>query len=436
MTSDTPSGPAGLPIIGTALESRRALDFLLENRREYGDIVYYEFLSEPIYQLNHPDDIEAVLVANNQNFTKSHLTKNVLGPVAGDGLFTSDGAVWREQRRRIEPAFHPDRIEHYGELMIEATNRLQATWSDGEKIDINETMRSLTLDIVARALLGVDVAADIERIGETLDIVFDRLGSPWYQLLPAWSPTPGNRRFRQALANLEGIVDRIIAERQTDPDGDDVLSRLLAADDAMSAQRLHDEVMTFLVAGHETTAQALTFTCFLLATHPPVEDRLVDELDRELGGDRLSMARVDDLAYTERVITEALRLYPPASDIHREPVDSVDIRGYRIDRGATISMPPWVVHRDPRWYDDPEVFAPDRWTDGFRSELPRLAYFPFGAGPRRCIGDRFALMEAKCVLASLYQDTHLELDPETDFEVASTITTRPTNPVWMRVEPR
>jgi cytochrome P450 len=438
--STIPPGPSGSPIIGNALESRRALEFLLENRRRYGDVVYYDFLNEPIYQLGHPDDIESVLVTNNEAFTKSHLTKDVLGPVAGDGLFTSDGDLWRTQRRRIQPAFHPDQIAVYGDLMVEAIDRRLATWHPGERIDINEEMRTLTLDIVARALLGVDIEAEIDAIGDSLDTVFGYLSSVWYHLLPEWAPTPGNRRFNRARTEMEAVVDDIIAERRADPDGEDVVSRLLAADltddEPMSPDQLRAEVVTFLVAGHETTAQSLTFACYLLATHPEVEARLVEELGRELGGDPPSVATLRALTFTDRVVTETLRLYPPVSDIHREPIDGVDIQGYHVPPGATVSTPPWAVHRDPRWYDDPEAFRPDRWTDDFRATLPPLAYFPFGAGPRRCVGERFALMEMTFVLASLYQNYHLELAPETTFEVTATVTTRPKYPIWMTVQER
>jgi cytochrome P450 len=442
ITSDStrPPGPRGQPLIGSALQARRALEFITENTRAYGDVVYYEFLNEPIYQVAHPDDIESVLVTNNQAFVKSHLTRKVLDPIAETGLFTSEGDAWREQRHRIQPAFQPAQIAVYTELMAASTERMLETWAHEDRIDLHDEMMKLTLDIVARALLGVEIERDVRTVGENLAIVLKRVGSVAYHVEPSWSPTPGNQRFKRALNELRDVVDRIIVERRATPGGDDVVSRLLAAEtergEPMSDQQLRDEVMTFLIAGHETTAMALTYTFYLLATHPGVEHRLLDELTTVLDGAPPTMAEVRELTLTERVITESLRLYPPVSDIHREPVEDVVIGGYLIPAGVTVSLPPWVVHRDPRWYDDPLAFRPDRWTNEFRAALPRLAYFPFGAGPRRCVGERFALLEATIVLATVLQRYHLELCPETSFELESLITTRPKHPIWMRLHSR
>lgn len=440
-TKDRPPGPRGLPLIGSA--SRAGQDFfgfITENARTYGDVVYFEIINEQFYQLNHPDDIESVLVENNQQFAKGHLNQELLAPVLGTGLFTSEGETWRNQRHRIQPLFHPDRITVYGDIMLECTERMLEEWADKKQINVHEAMKGLTLEIVAQALLGVDIRRDIRSIGRNLDIILRYVESTSNLLLPSWAPTPGNRRFQRAITELESIVERIIDERRTETDGVDIVSRLVAAEDergeSMSTHQLRDEVMTFLIAGHETTAVALTYTWYLLATHPEIEQRLVEELTTVLDGDPPSMDEVSGLTFTDRVITESMRLFPPVNRIHREPVEDVVISGHQIPAGATVVLPQWVVHRDPRWYQDPLAFHPDRWTDEFRSELPHLAYFPFGAGPRRCIGDRFARLEATLVLATALQQYHLELPPEMSLDVEAAVTTRPKQSLWMNVYER
>lgn len=438
---DRPPGPRGLPLIGNAGQAGRGLfEFITENARTYGDVVYFEIVNEPFYQLNHPDDIESVLVENNQQFSKGHLNRELLNPVFGTGLFTSERETWRDQRHLIQPLFHPDQIAVYGNIMTECTERMLDEWSDEKRIDVHEAMKGFTLEIVARALFGVDIRRDIRSIGRTLDIILRYIDSTSNLLLPSWAPLPRNRRYRRAITELESIVDRIITERRTGTEGDDVVSKLLAAENErggrMSTRQLRDEVMTFLIAGHETTAATLTYAWYLLATHPGVEQRLVGELATVLDGDSPSVAEVSKLTFTDHVITETMRLFPPANRIHREPVEDVVIRGYQISAGATVVLPQWVVHRDPRWYRDPLAFYPERWTDEFRTRLPRLAYFPFGAGPRRCIGDRFARLEAILVLATILQRYHLELPPETSLQVEPAVTTRPKHPLWMTVHER
>lgn len=439
--TDRPPGPPGRPLLGNASRAGEdLLAFLTENARTYGDVVYFEVVNEPFYQFNHPDAIEQVLVEDNQRFEKGRLNREVLDPVVGSGLFTSEGETWRTQRHRIEPAFHPDRIAEYAEVMTACTADMLDGWADGDRVDVHESMMGLTLEIVARTLLGVDLRRDIEAIGRHLDVVLGYIDSTANLLLPDWAPTPGKRRYRRAIAGLEAIVDRVIEERQADPDGTDVVSRLLAAGpdggEPVRPRQLRDEVMTFLIAGHETTAVTLTYAWYLLATHPRVERRLVEELDSVLDGAPPTATDATELSATDQVLTETLRLYPPANRIHREPVGDVVLGGHEVPAGATVVLPQWVVHRDPRWYPDPLAFHPDRWTDAFRADLPRLAYFPFGAGPRRCIGDRFARLEATLVLATVLQDHRLELRPETSFEVEAAVTTRPAAPVWMTVNER
>lgn len=438
---DRPPGPRGVPLIGSASQAAQDyFEFITENARKYGDVVYFEIVNEPFFQLNHPDDIESVLVENNQQFSKGRLNQELLTPVFGTGLFTSEGETWRDQRHLIQPLFQPERISVYGNIMTECTERLLEEWTNEKRIDVHETMKGLTLEIVARSLLGVDIRRDIRTIGRNLNVVLRYIDSTSNLLLPSWAPTPGNRRYRRAITELESIVDRIITERRTGTDGTDVVSKLIATEDErderMNTRQLRDEVMTFLIAGHETTAATLTYAVYLLAKHPEAEQRLVEELVTVLDGDSPSIAEGSELTFTDRVITETMRLFPPANRIHREPAEGVVIRGHPIPAGATVVLPQWVVHRDPRWYRDPLAFHPERWTDAFQTQLPRLAYFPFGAGPRRCIGDRFARLEATLVLATILQRYHLELSPETSLTVEAAVATRPKQSVWMTVRER
>lgn len=440
-TDRRPPGPRGLPVLGSVVaETQRPFEFLTENANRYGDVVYWEMVNEPIYQLNHPEYIEYVLVEANQRFLKGKLFQELLGPVMGTGLLNSEGQQWRDQRHLIQPLFHPKQIAVYADIMTSCTERMVSRWSDGERIDVHEEMMGLTLEIIAQALLGVDIRRDIRTIGNNLDTVLTYIDGIENQLVPPWVPTPSRRRFDRALGELETVVYQIIDERRSEQGGNDIVSRMLAAEEAedmdLSMKQLRDQVMTFLLAGHETTALVLTYTWYLLAMHPAVEQRLLEEVRSILDGETPSAAQTRDLSDTDRVITESMRLYPPVGAVLREPTEAVEIGGYRIPAGATIWMPQWVVHRDPRWYSDPLAFNPDRWTDEFRQGLPRLAYFPFAAGPRRCVGDRLALLEVTLVLTTVLQRCHLELRPETELDLEAAITTRPTRPVWMTIHMR
>ncbi|WP_134672391.1 cytochrome P450 [Halorussus marinus] len=438
---ETPPGPDGLPLVGNQLAYvRDPYDFMTRTAREYGDIAHWEDPGGPVYQLNHPEYIERVLVQNNQNYVKGEQFQRTLGPVTGNGILNSEGEVWRRNRHRIQPAFHPDRIRNYAEMMTDETEALLGDWADGETRPVHEDMMSVTLRIVARALFGVDIDEHVDTIGSALEEFMVATESLSNVVLPPGVPTPSRRRIRRARERLDRVVTEMIAKRREDPGEDDVISMLLSAtgDDgtAMSDDQIRDEVTTLLLAGHETTALSLTLTMYALSQHPEVERQLVAELDSVLDGRTPTMADLSELTYTERVVKESMRLYPPVPGIVREPVKPDVIGGYEIPTGATVRMHQWVVHRDPRWYDDPLAFDPDRWTDGFEESLPKLAYFPFAAGPRRCIGDRFALLEARLLLATVYQRYHLELVPGTDLDLMATVTARPKHEIPMTVHRR
>jgi len=449
-----PPGPDGLPLLGNTYEYvRDPFSFITRCAREYGDVTSYEVAGRQFYQLDHPADIEHVLVANNGNYVKGEFFQRILGPVTGRGLLNSEGEFWRRQRHLIQPAFHPDRITRYAEVMVEYTDRLCAEWTEGETVDVHGEMMGLTLEIIAKTLFDADTRAAESEVGNALEVVMDHAESLQGMVIPPSIPTPANRRYARAITTLEEVVSGIIEDRRRADGGEDVVSMLVAAEQgggrveseataadgiggeggtggraAMTDEQLRDEVMTLLLAGHETTALALSFAFYLLGKHPEVEAKLVAELEEVLGGRSPTVADLNELPYTEKVITESMRLYPPVYGIVREPVEEDVIGGYRVPPGTTIAINQWTVHRDPRWYTDPLAFRPERWTEEFRESLPRLAYFPFSAGPRRCIGDRFALLEARLVLATILRKWHLELERDR-LDLAATITTRPKHPI-------
>jgi cytochrome P450 len=399
--------------------------------RQYGDIFYYRVFSRHIYFLNHPDLIEHVLVTNYQSFIKGEALQSNRR-IFGNGLLTNDGDSWLQQRHLIQPAFHRDRIESYGDTMVAYTERMMAAWHDGEVRDIHRDMMRLALEIVAKVLFNVEVTSDTDRIAGALN-TFMELGSRGRMLLPPilrLLPTADNFRYRRAARQLDDIVYGLIHRRRLDVEiADDLLSGLLQAQAigrrAMSDEQLRDEVMTLLLAGHETTAVSLSWTWYLLAQYPEVEKKLWSELRAVLNGRSPRVQDLSRLPYTERVVKEAMRLYPPAWAIVRNSLKDCDLGGYRVPAGATVMMSQWVMHRDPRYYDQPEQFNPDRWLEGRAKGASKFTYFPFGGGPRTCIGASFATMEGVLVLAAIAQSYQVRVVQDCPVEPLPTITLRP-----------
>jgi cytochrome P450 len=409
--------------------------------REYGDVVPLRLGVKPAVLLSHPDDIESVLVTHNRAGIKSPTLRNNRR-LLGHGLLTSEGDFWRRQRRLSQPAFHRERLASYGELMIACTERAIDGWAEGEVRDVHADMMRLTMEIVGRTLFGADVVAAAAEVGGALEVALERFDARVESLLfllPDTWPLPGNLAYLRAAEQLDRVVFGIIERRRRDPgEHEDLLATLLEARDEdgsrMSDQQLRDEVMTLFLAGHETTAITLSWTWYLLATHPEVERKLLAELREVLGERAPTVADAPRLKYAERVVSEVLRLYPPAWFISREAIQPFEVRGYRIAKGQIAMLSQWVVHRDPRFWDRPDEFDPDRWAPEATSQRPRYAYFPFGGGPRLCIGAGFAMMEAVLVLATILQRFHLALVPGQDFTPWPTVTLRPRHGV--RVVPR
>jgi cytochrome P450 len=415
-----PPGPKGHLLLGNLPEFRRdMLAFVTNCARTYGDVIAFRIGPRRCLLITHPDLIEEVLVTNARNFIK-HFVLRMNPVLLGKGLLTSDGDFWLRQRRLIQPAFHKDRINSYGPIMVAFTERMLIGWRDGEERDMHADMMQLTLEIVAKTLFDADVSAKGHDVGEALQTALHYFSARFRSLirLPGFLPTPANRRLMKAVRRLDDIIFRMVDERRASgEDRGDLLSILLHAQDEddgsrMSKQQLRDEMMTLFLAGHETTAIALAWTWYLLAGNPLVETRLVEELKRELGERSPTVADLPRLRYTEHVVLESMRLYPPAYMFGRETIRACTLGGYEVPAGRTVFMSQWVTHRDPRFFDDPDEFQPERWASEKIKNLPKYAYFPFGGGPRICIGNNFAMMEACLILATMARQWHFTVTPD------------------------
>jgi cytochrome P450 len=435
-----------LPVL--RLFSRDLLGGLVYVRDKYGDFVRTR-LPLQLYFVYDPRVIEEILVKKADAFRKER-TSRLLSRVVGNGLLLSEGETWRRQRRLVQPAFHHQQLQSYAALMTGAIARAMGGWRGGEVRDVHADMMGVTLDIVAQSLFGADVSAAAGDIGHIIGDLMEQFGRvvglTVRFLPPAWVPTPSNLRMRRTRRKLDALILGIIearkreARERSQETRDDLLSLLIHARDEAGGQmtdtQVRDEAVILFLAGHETTALALTYSLYLLATHPEQQARLAGELARVLGGRTPGLGDLDKLAVTEEVVLESMRLYPPAWGIAREALKPVEIGGYAFPKGAEFVMSTWAVHRDGRTFEDPTAFKPERWQGDLQRRLPRFAYFPFGGGPRVCIGNRFAMMEAKLVLASAVQRFRFEATPETEVRLFPSVTLRPRNGVRLRIAER
>lgn len=454
--NDGPRAPSGLRLASMPAAEDRLLGHLraswtdplqsfLRWHREVGDVVRLRAGGVTIHLFAHPRHIRAILAERAREVTKPVPGRRALARVLGHGLLVSEGSFWLRQRRIAQPAFHKRRLDAFAERMVAASADLAREWEARarreESFDLAKDMMRLTLRIVQETLLGATSLADADRIGEAVTVVLEDTN----QLiargfgLPDWLRLPRQRRFTRSLEVLDEVVRRLIRERRGKPPQDDLLSMLLEASDEetgerMSDQQLRDEVMTIFLAGHETTANALSWTFYLLGLHPEADRALANELGAVLGDRDPTASDAASLDYTRMVLQESMRLYPPAWLMARAPIEDLEIDGYYIPAGSRIFLMPWVTHRHPELWPDPEGFDPERFRDA--KAIDRFAYFPFGGGPRICIGNAFAMMEASLVLATLAKRFHLELDPAHRVEPEPLITLRPKGGVRVRARPR
>jgi cytochrome P450 len=437
-----PAGPSeGLKRWSLGPLNNNPLEYFTRVARDYGDVAGLRVLNFKTIFINHPDLIEEVLVTNARKYSKGRVLR-ANRHVFGEGLLTSEGEFWLRQRRLAQPAFHRARIASYAATMVEYAQRMLEGWRDGEVRDAHQEMMRLTLQIVGKTLFDADVERDAQEVGKSLELLLE-IGANFRRAIfvPHWLPTAANFRMKREIAQIEKILYRIIAERRASGrDTGDLLSMLLHAQDEdgsrMTDRQLRDETITLFLAGHETTASTLSWTWWLLAQNPTVEAKLHAELDGVLGDCLPTLDDLPKLIYTGHVITESLRLYPAAWGLARLAVEDHEIAGYPVTKGMGVAMAQWVVHRDRRWYDAPEEFRPERWEDDLMKRLPRFAYFPFGGGPRQCIGNTFAVMEATLILATIACKFRLRLVANHSVAPLASITLRPRHGVRVMVEAR
>ena len=438
-------GPTGGLILGVMPEFNRDSLSFITRCRNYGDVVRMRFLYLTVFFLYHPDDIEYVLSTNAKNFIKARsLRSPFFQRLVGNGLLTSEGEFWRRQRRLAQPAFHRQRTSTYGDVMVGYTDRMISSWKGKEVRDIHRDMMKLTLEIVVKTLFNADVAGDADRVGRVLCEVVRPFASQatvkW--ILDNRLPTAAHRRFNRAVREIDEIVFRIIAERRAGgSDQGDLLSMLLTAHDEddgaqMTDRQLRDEVMTIFLAGHETSALTLSWAWLLLAQNPAAEAKFHEELDRVLKGRLPTVNDYAELKYTEMIAKESMRLYPPAFGLGRETIEDCEIGGYHIPAKSQVFMFQWATHRDERFFPAPEDFQPERWADNRGSALPRFAYFPFGGGPRACIGNYFAMIEIVLLLATIGQRYRLSRVEEEPMGLYPAMSLRPSGPLRLRVTVR
>jgi cytochrome P450 len=439
-----PAGPKDHPVYGGLSRYHDdPIAFLEHNAAAYGDVSAFRFFHLPVWQLNHPDDVRRVLIDPEGTFTKG-ITMESFRPLLGKGLLVAEGETHRRQKRLMVPAFHRTALAGYNEEMVSAARRVAASWTDGQRVDMDLEMNRLALGVAARTLFGTGLSdAEYQHVAEAVSGFVQWYHQSTHPLGPLLQhlPTRATRAFAAGRRRLSGVIERIVAERRQSP-GADILSRLLSARDlegdsaAMSPEHVHDEAITLLIAGHETTGATLAWAWHLMALHPDTADRLAAEVRAAVGDAPPDGQDLPKLSYARWIFAEALRLYPPAIALPRQAQRSVVLGGYTAPEGTLVMVATWCAHRDARWWDAPLEFRPERWDPARSSARPRFAYFPFGGGSRACIGEEFAWNEGALVLATLAQRWRAKGVPGPELRPEALFTVRPRGGLPMVVEAR
>ncbi|WP_226021566.1 cytochrome P450 [Halomicrobium salinisoli] len=441
--AETPPGPNGEPLFGSSRTyARDPFRFLSALEAAYGDVARFDMGPMDTVMVADPDAIERILVAEADRFRKPDFQGDALGDLLGDGLLLSEGETWERQRELANPAFTMSRLAGMADRITGHAESLLADWTAGDAVDVERSMTHVTLDVILDLMMGVELPD--ERVAE-IQAQLVPLGArfepdPVRFAAPQWVPMPGDREFEAAIDALDGVLDEVIERRRgtfgSEEEGPtDFLSILMRARGRgeQSPDQLRDEMMTMLLAGHDTTALTLTYSWFLLSEHPEVERRLHEEVDDVVGDERPGMEHVRDVEYLEWVIQEAMRLFPPVYTIFREPTADVELAGYEVSEGTAIMLPQWAVHRSERLWEEPDAFDPERWSPERSEGRHRFAYFPFGGGPRHCIGKHLAMLEAQLILATVASDYRLEFMGETPLDLMPSLTAHPEQEMRMRV---
>ncbi|AYK08202.1 cytochrome P450 [Brevibacillus laterosporus] len=421
-----PPGP-NKPLYNVFRTLHNILDFIKENADKYGDVVYYPLLNERIYQLNKPELIEEVFIKKQSSFIKNdRLQAKLIKNILGEGLFTANGEHWLRNRRMMAPEFHQKRIESYGKTIIEVTNRYIENWQEGETREIKIDMLNLALDVVMKSLFGHNNTIDEGKLIQALQTILRYYAKA--VMFPI--PLPGYSNYKRCAKEMDDMILQLISSRRSSGIyGDDLLGMLLSMRDengeGLDDRQIRDEVMTLIVAGHETTSAALAFAFYLLSENPDVTEKMAAEISEVLDGHLPNIQDLPNLQYTTMVVNETLRLRSPAYILLRQAAEDIQIGEYMIPKDSIVLVSQYVMHRDPRYFEDPLVFRPERWADGLEKKLPTFVYFPFGGGPRMCIGQRFAMAEAVLILSTIVQRYKLTAVNQDKLEVNASITLSP-----------